>query len=311
MKIGKIIKRTEDIVYIGYNDGSFQKSAIENCEFEPKIGDIVHIYEDLVVKFEAKNAAFTYKPKHKITSIVDGIARIQLNTGNELTISIRELNFQPKLNQLIEIYQDADEMIVLRSKEKGINWLLLLSCSLIPIVLTSFMFFFNHKKQDAEAVNTPTSEQLSTTSSTTTTSTTSTTTTSLTTTQDSTTSTTTTEEKPSTQEEKTNVESQKIDEQAILNGDFSTLVGTWRNGIGQEFTFDKSGLVNSGNIEKMSIGNDGSINFSVRTGNTGFGMIIYPAGTTMKWVDSDPSKNRLIAGQAAPTSSEQVFYRVD
>ncbi|AMD97999.1 hypothetical protein AXE83_08875 [Streptococcus sp. oral taxon 431] len=196
-------------------------------------------------------------------------------------------------------------MIVLRSKEKGINWLLLLSCSLIPIVLTSFMFFFNHKKQDAEAVNTPTSEQLSTTSSTTTTSTT---TTSLTTTQDST---TTTEEKPSTQEEQTNAESQKIDEQAILNGDFSTLVGTWRNGLGQEFTFDRSGLVNSGNIEKMNIGNDGSINFSVRTGNTGFGMIIYPAGTTMKWVDSDPSKNRLIAGQVAPASSEQVFYRVD
>ena len=181
---------------------------------------------------------------------------------------------------------------------KGINWILILLSCFIAIVLISFMFFFNHKKHDAEAVNT-TTEQVSTTS---------TTTTSSTTTQDSV---TTTEEKISTQEEQTNAKSQKIDEQAILNGDFSTLVGTWRNGLGQEFTFDKNGLVNSGNIEKASIGNDGSINFSVRTGNTGFGMIIYPAGTTMKWVDSDPSKNRLIAGQAAPTSSEQVFYRVD
>lgn len=307
MKIGKIIKRTEDTVYIGYNNGSFQKSAVEDCEFEPKIGDIVHIYEDLVVKLEAKNAAFTYKPKHKIISIEDGLARIQLNTGDELLIPIRELNFQPKLNQLVEIYQDADEMIVLRSKEKGINWLLLLSCSLIPIVLTSFIFFFNHKKQDAEAVNT-TTEQVSTTSTTTTSTTSITTTTALTTSQDSV---TTTEEKLSTQEEQAHSKSQKIDAQAILNGDFSTLVGTWRNGLGQEFTFDKNGLVNSGNIEKSSIGNDGSINFSVRTGNTGFGMIIYPAGTTMKWVDSDPSKNRLIAGQAAPTSSEQVFYKVD
>ena len=307
MKIGKIIKRTEDTVYIGYNNGSFQKSAVEDCEFEPKIGDIVHIYEDLVVKLEAKNAAFTYKPKHKIISIEDGFARIQLNTGDELLIPIRELNFQPKLNQLVEIYQDADEMIVLRSKEKGINWLLLLSCSLIPIALTSFIFFFNHKKQDTEAVST-TTEQVSTSSTTTTSTTSATTTTNLTTTQDSI---TTTEEKPSTQEEQTNAESQKIDEKAILNGDFSSIVGTWRNGLGQEFTFDKNGLVNSGNIEKASIGNDGSINFSVRTGNTGFGMIIYPAGTTMKWVDSDPSKNRLIAGQAAPTSSEQVFYKVD
>ena len=189
---------------------------------------------------------------------------------------------------------------------KGINWLLiLLSCLIAIVLISSLFFFFNHKKQDAEVVNTPTTEQRSTTSMTTT----STTTTSSTTSQES--ITTTEEERPSTQEEKTNARSQKIDEQAILNGDFSTLVGTWRNGLGQEFTFDKNGLVNSGNIEKVSMGNDGSINFSIRAGSSGYGMSIYPAGSTMKWVDSDSSKNRLIAGQAAPTSSEQVFYKVD
>lgn len=189
---------------------------------------------------------------------------------------------------------------------KGINWLLILLSCLIAIVLIGSLFFFNHKKQDAEAVNT-TTEQVSTTSTTTTSTTT---TTSLTTSQASVT-TTTTEEKTSPQQEQAQSKSQEIDAQAIQNGDFSTLVGTWRNGFGQEFTFDKNGLVNSGNIEKVSLGNDGSINFSVRSGATGFGMSVYPAGTTMKWVDSDSSKNRLIAGQAAPTSSEQVFYKVD
>ena len=188
---------------------------------------------------------------------------------------------------------------------KGINWILiLLSCLIAIVLISSLFFFFNHKKQDAEVVTTPTTEQRSTTSTTTT----STTTTSSTTTQDSV---TTTEEKPSTQEEQTNAESQKIDEQAILNGDFSTLVGTWRNGLGQEFTFDKNGLVNSGNIEKVSIGNDGSINFSIRAGFSGYGMSIYPAGLIMDGLDTDLTKNRLIAGQAAPTRSEQVFYKVD
>ena len=191
---------------------------------------------------------------------------------------------------------------------KGINWLLILLCSLIPVVLISSLFLFNHKKQDAEAVNAPTTEQSFTTSSTTATSTTTTTSTSLTTTQDSS---TTTEEKPSTREEQTNVEPQKIDAQAILNGDFSTLVGTWRNGLGQEFTFDKNGLVNSGNIEKVSMGNRGTIAFSVRSGFTGYGMSVYPAGLIIDGLDSDLSKNRLTAGQAAPTSSEQVFYKVD
>ena len=187
---------------------------------------------------------------------------------------------------------------------KGINWILILLSCLIAIVLISFMFFFNHKKQDAEAVNAPTTEQSSTTS----TATTSSTTTSSTTSQDSI---TTTEEKLSTQEEQTNAKSQRIDEQAIQNGDFSTLVGTWRNGLGQEFTFDKNGLVNSGNIEKVRIGNHGTIEFSIREGISGYGMSIYPAGLIMDGLDTDLTKNRLIAGQAAPTRSEQVFYRVD
>ena len=191
---------------------------------------------------------------------------------------------------------------------KGINWILILLSCLIAIVLISFMFFFNHKKQDVEAVN-ATTEQVSTTSTiATSTTATSTTTTSSTTTQDSV---TTTEEKPSTQEEQTNAESQKIDEQAILNGDFSTLVGTWRNGRGQEFTFDKNGLVNSGNIEKVRMGSHGTIEFSIRDGISGYGMSIYPAGLIMDGLDTDLTRNRLIAGQAAPTRSEQVFYRVD
>lgn len=187
---------------------------------------------------------------------------------------------------------------------KGINWILILFSGFIAIVLISSLFFFNHKKQDAEAVNT-TTEQVSTTSSTTAPSTT---TTSSTTSQDSV---TTTEEKLSTQEEQTNAKSQKIDEQAILNGDFSTLVGTWRNGLGQEFTFDKNGLVNSGNIEKVRMGSHGTIEFSIRDGISGYGMSIYPAGLIMDGLDTDLTKNRLIAGQAAPTRSEQVFYRVD
>lgn len=187
---------------------------------------------------------------------------------------------------------------------KGIKWILILLSCFIAIVLIGSLFFFNHKKHDAKAVNT-TTEQVSTTSTTTTSTTT---TTSLTTSQASV---TTTEEKPSTQQEQAQPKSQEIDAQAIQSGDFSSLVGTWRNGFGQEFTFDKNGLVNSGNIDKVRLGNDGSINFSVRSGNTGFGMSVYPAGTTMKWVDSDSSKNRLIAGQSVPTNSEQVFYKVD
>ena len=293
---------------------------------------------------------------------------------------------------------------------KGINWILILLSCLIAVVLISFLFLFNHKKQDVEAVN-ATTEQVSTTS-TTTTSTTSTTTTSSTSTTSSQASIidTTAETlrdmendgtlktgqlyrftaelfhqkdwadyyghftylnkyynikvkasnasiagieihidkkltggwregqlvtftvkivedsekfqywvvteatpytEPSTQKDEAVSEQQEIDAQAILNGDFSTVTGTWRNGTGYEITFDENGLVNAGNINKTSIGSDGSITFSISTGATGYGMTIYPAGATIKWVDSDLSKNRIIAGQNAPHSSKQVYYKVD
>ena len=412
MILGKIIRITEDTVYIGNSDGSFKKIAIENCEFEPTIGDFVIIDEDIVLKADNKSnyEAFNYKANHKIVSISDGLITIQLDTGNNLTIPISELTFHPKLNELVEIYQDADEIVVLRSKGNRINWFLLLLCTLIPIVLACSIILFTHNKQNTETANAATTEQVLTTT-TTTTSTTTTTTSSTSTTSSQTNIIDTTAEKlrdmendgtlktgqlyrftaelfhqkdwadyyghfsylnkyynikvkasnasiagieihidkkltsgwkegqlvtftvkivedsekfqywvvtdatpytePSTQKDEPVSEQEEIDAQAIINGDFSTVSGTWRNENGQKFTFDKNGLVNSGKIEKVSIGNNGSINFSIQAGSTGYGMSIYPAGTTITWVDSDLSKNRLIAGQVAPRSPKEVFYKVD
>ena len=59
------------------------------------------------------------------------------------------------------------------------------------------------------------------------------------------------------------------------------------------------------------MGSHGTIEFSIRDGISGYGMSIYPAGLIMPGLDTDLTQNRLIAGQAAPTRSEQVFYKVD
>ena len=114
-----------------------------------------------------------------------------------------------------------------------------------------------------------------------------------------------------TEEKHTENTTQEIDTQAILHGDYSSIAGTWRNELGHEIVFNKNGLVKGGQIYKSGIGSDGQIGFSVSTGPTGYGMSVYPIGVTIKWVDSDLSKNRIIAGQTAPNSSEQVFYKID
>lgn len=126
--------------------------------------------------------------------------------------------------------------------------------------------------------------------------------------------TTPTEEKHTentTEEKHTENTTQEIDTQAILHGDYSSIAGTWRNETGYELVFNKNGLVKGGQISKAGISNEGVIGLDVRTGPTGYGISIYPIGITIKWVDSDLSKNRIIAGQNAPNRSEQVFYKTD
>lgn len=50
MNKGKIIKITEDIVYIGYENGSIKEIERSSIDFEPTLGDIVEIYGNIVVK---------------------------------------------------------------------------------------------------------------------------------------------------------------------------------------------------------------------------------------------------------------------
>ena len=56
MKIGKIIKITEDTAYIGYEDGSLKEIPIESCDFEPSIGDFVEVYGDIAIKVNSKKS---------------------------------------------------------------------------------------------------------------------------------------------------------------------------------------------------------------------------------------------------------------
>ena len=61
MNKGKILKITENTVYIGYEDGSLKEIPIESCEFEPKMGDYVEVYGDIAIKVEVSNESTPVK----------------------------------------------------------------------------------------------------------------------------------------------------------------------------------------------------------------------------------------------------------
>ena len=351
------------------------------------------------------------KTHNKIIHVSDTHVIIQLHTNNTLNVPIDELTFHPRVNGIVEVYQNQNHVVICPLPPSNKLWILITSIALlILIIIGTTFFFFRHPNKNIETVDSQSSQQISSTTSSSSASSSSSSSTSTTSSTENNIIDTTAENlrdmendgtlktgqlyrftaelfhqkdwadyyghfsylnkyynikvkasnasiagieihinknltdgwkegqlvtftvkivedsekfqywivteatpytEPSTQKEESVSEPQEIDAQAILDGDFSTVAGTWRNENGQEFKFNKNGLVSNGDIEKVSIGNDGSINFSIRSGTTGYGMSIYPIGQAIKWVDSDLSKNRLIAGQGIPTTNKSVFYKRD
>ena len=123
-------------------------------------------------------------------------------------------------------------------------------------------------------------------------------------------------------------ESKGMEISAIQNGDFSSVIGTWRNGTGIEFTFDKNGLVSD--HSKVSIEyakeTDRYLKASLlpKAGGAGGAAIAFlPAGIpiTMSvtsssdngYTDSsDITQDRLWFGhQLINGSTEGFFYKVE
>ena len=74
MNKGKILKITENTVYIGYEDGSLKEIPIESCEFEPRMGDYVEVYGDIAIKVEgSKESTPVKKSEAKKISLVSKI----------------------------------------------------------------------------------------------------------------------------------------------------------------------------------------------------------------------------------------------
>ena len=116
-----------------------------------------------------------------------------------------------------------------------------------------------------------------------------------------------------TEEKHTETEPLKLDSQAILQGDYSSIAGTWRNGFGEEIAFDKNGLVNGEIITIPTIGTQGIISFSMKLDSVKGGIMIYPPKSTVVTrsdYSSDKNQIRIMVIKDAPRSSKEAYYYV-
>lgn len=111
---------------------------------------------------------------------------------------------------------------------------------------------------------------------------------------------------------------------AIINGDFSSVTGTWRNAKGNELVFDSNGLVSTNQelSETWTKKTDGSLVTYINPVNSPVGgavLTMYPTGVTVKsLVDGEvdttnKTVDRILIHQGMFTSDElnqSIYYRV-
>lgn len=120
-----------------------------------------------------------------------------------------------------------------------------------------------------------------------------------------------------TPEKQKEVAKAKLDIQAIKNGDFTTIKGTWVNRLGYTLIFDENGIVSD--TKMIDISRFKEENGFLRGGlsfknGTGAALAIIPAGVTLSYSTSDPSqidRDRLWAGQSIADNPADFYYKID
>lgn len=107
-----------------------------------------------------------------------------------------------------------------------------------------------------------------------------------------------------------------LDIEAIENGDISTLVGTWRNGRGNELIINSDGTTGDGNrikVIKDLSKKSGVPSVSLQSGHTSAAIGLFRIGFKNPMGDqSDSSRPRLIITQTAGNyKSESYYYKVE
>mgnify|MGYP000860526942 CR=1 FL=1 len=111
-----------------------------------------------------------------------------------------------------------------------------------------------------------------------------------------------------------------IDVNALANGDFSSVAGTWQDDLGNQLVFDANGLVSHtyrGNESsdctltnsQVHEGRFGAF-LGYKSGNDGASFTAIPKGAPLPDTGNESPKERILVGQDLTYASQHPYYRV-
>ena len=103
---------------------------------------------------------------NQIIHVSDTHVIIRLHTNETLNVPINELTFHPKVNDIVEVYQNQNHVVVCPQPQNNKLWILITSITLlILIVIGTTFLFFRHPDRNIETVDNQSSQQSSSASS--------------------------------------------------------------------------------------------------------------------------------------------------
>ena len=111
-----------------------------------------------------------------------------------------------------------------------------------------------------------------------------------------------------------------IDANALANGDFSSIAGTWQDDLGNQLVFDANGLLSHtyrGNESsdctltnsQVHEGRFGAF-LGYKSGNDGASFTAIPKGAPLPDTGNENPKERILVGQDLTYASQHPYYRV-
>ena len=103
---------------------------------------------------------------NQIIHISDTHVIIRLHTNETLNVPINELTFRPKVNDIVEVYQNQNHVVVCPLPQSNKLWILITSITLLLLTIIGATFlFFRHPDRNIETVDSHSSQQISSTTS--------------------------------------------------------------------------------------------------------------------------------------------------
>ena len=91
---------------------------------------------------------------------------IRLHTNDTLNVPVNELTFHPKVNDIVEVYQNQNHVVVCPLPQNNNLWILITSITfLILTIIGATFLFFRQSDRNIEAVDSQSSQQSSSTTS--------------------------------------------------------------------------------------------------------------------------------------------------